>query len=203
MAEMLCGRADARPCPAGLSSVIQMTEPVHAATILSVMSRRAAKVLLWLFVINLGIAFGAGLYESRIVVPRWLTPAPEDGFLWNAEAVRQDNTGLRFWVYVTTIPLTVITLANLLGAWRARGSASGWWAVGRPDRAVRAAVHLPLLHPDHDRAHGGRHDARGGGRAHGAAVGEPEPRPPIVLLVAMVAALKAFARIYRSNRSLA
>ena len=29
--------------------------------------------LLWLFVIDLGIAFGAGLYEHRIVVPRWLS----------------------------------------------------------------------------------------------------------------------------------
>ena len=26
-----------------------------------------------LFVIDLGIAFGAGLYEHRIVVPRWLS----------------------------------------------------------------------------------------------------------------------------------
>ena len=29
-------------------------------------------VLLWLFVIDLGIAFGAGLYEHRIVVARWI-----------------------------------------------------------------------------------------------------------------------------------
>ena len=28
-------------------------------------------VLLWLFVINLGVAFGAGIYESRVVVPIW------------------------------------------------------------------------------------------------------------------------------------
>jgi hypothetical protein len=33
-------------------------------------------IVLWLFVINLGIAFGAGLYESRIVVPSWLTKGP-------------------------------------------------------------------------------------------------------------------------------
>lgn len=31
-------------------------------------------VLLWLFVLNLGIAFGAGLYEARISVARWLGP---------------------------------------------------------------------------------------------------------------------------------
>ena len=34
------------------------------------MRKYVPEVLLWLFVINLGIAFGAGLYESRVVVPR-------------------------------------------------------------------------------------------------------------------------------------
>lgn len=29
-------------------------------------------VLLWLFVLNLGLAFGAGLYGHRIVVSRWI-----------------------------------------------------------------------------------------------------------------------------------
>jgi len=28
-------------------------------------------ILLWMFVINLGVTFGAGLYEQRIVVPLW------------------------------------------------------------------------------------------------------------------------------------
>jgi hypothetical protein len=32
----------------------------------------------------------------------------------NAEAMRQTNTGLRFWAYVTTVPLTLLTLANLV-----------------------------------------------------------------------------------------
>jgi hypothetical protein len=36
------------------------------------MSSTAALVL-WLFVIFLGIAFGAGVYEHQIVVPRWIT----------------------------------------------------------------------------------------------------------------------------------
>jgi hypothetical protein len=31
-------------------------------------------VLMWLFVINLGIACGAGLYEQRIVTPDWVSP---------------------------------------------------------------------------------------------------------------------------------
>jgi len=74
-------------------------------------------LLLWLFVINLGIAFGAGLYESRILVPQWLNGSPEAGYRWNAEAARLPDTGLSFWVYVTTVPLTLLTVANLIAAW--------------------------------------------------------------------------------------
>ena len=48
-----------------------------------------SSTLLYLFVINLGIAFGVGRYEHRIVVSR-----------------------------VTTVPLTLLTLANLFAAWR-------------------------------------------------------------------------------------
>jgi hypothetical protein len=55
-------------------------------------------------VINLGIAFGAGLYEARVVVPRWADLPPKD---W-------PNTGLLFWVYVTTVPLTLLAFANLM-----------------------------------------------------------------------------------------
>jgi hypothetical protein len=88
-----------------------------------------ARILLWLFVINLGIAFGAGLYESRIMFPQWLIFSAESGYQWNAEAARQANTGLRFWVHVTTVPLTLLSLANLAAAWRAQGTIRGWWLV--------------------------------------------------------------------------
>jgi hypothetical protein len=44
--------------------------------------------VLWLFVVNLGIAFGAGLYESRIVVPSWLSKGPGGTLRWNADAAR-------------------------------------------------------------------------------------------------------------------
>ena len=82
--------------------------------------------LLWLFVIFLGIAFGAGVYEERIVVSRWLTSG-DSGRHWNAAAARQDDTGRRFWAFVTTVPLTLLTLANLTVAWRAPTSVRDWW----------------------------------------------------------------------------
>lgn len=36
--------------------------------------------MLWLYVLNLGIAFEAGLYESGIAVPQWLSYTPEAGY---------------------------------------------------------------------------------------------------------------------------
>jgi hypothetical protein len=74
-------------------------------------------IFLWLFVINLGIAFGAGLYEARVVIPQWADIPPQT---W-------PNTGLMFWVYVTTIPLTALTLASLVVAWLDRGPRRTWW----------------------------------------------------------------------------
>src|SRR5258705_10058762 len=84
--------------------------------------------LLWLFVINLGIAFGADLYEHRIVVPRWITASELSGSHWNADTARRDDTGRRFWAFVTTVPLTLLTLANLFVAWRASGLLR-WWGL--------------------------------------------------------------------------
>lgn len=69
------------------------------------------ELLLWLLVINLGISVGAGLYESRIVLPEYFGTSP-DTFV---------NTGLSFWIYVTTIPLTLLTIANGIVAWKTQG----------------------------------------------------------------------------------
>lgn len=74
-------------------------------------------ILLWLFVINLGVALGAGIYESKVVIPGWENTSPQT---W-------PNTGLEFWVYVTTVPLTLLTLANLFAAWRDQGPRRYWW----------------------------------------------------------------------------
>ncbi len=69
------------------------------------MNQYVPEILLWLFVMNLGIAYGAGLYEKRIILPQWFSRSGEAGFRVNSEAMRQTNTGLRFWAYVTTVPL--------------------------------------------------------------------------------------------------
>jgi hypothetical protein len=74
-------------------------------------------ILLWLLIINLGIALGAGLYEARVVIPQWANLPPRD---W-------PNTGLSFWAYVTTVPLTLLALANLIAAWVDKSVRGKWW----------------------------------------------------------------------------
>jgi hypothetical protein len=112
------------------------------------MSARASRVLLWLLIINLGIAFGAGLYEHRIVVPDWLTSSAS-GQHWSAEAAERDDTGRRFWAFVTTGPLTLLTLANLYAAWRSVGEIRRWWLVAAiaalADRALTFGYFIPTM----------------------------------------------------------
>ena len=113
------------------------------------MAEAGAKLVLWLFVINLGIAFGAGLYETRIVVPQWLSPSPDSGYHWNAAAARQANTGLRFWVYVTTVPLTLLTLASLVVAWWTQDAVRSWWlgaaTAALVDRVMTFVYFIPTM----------------------------------------------------------
>ena len=103
------------------------------------MRQYVQKVLLWLFVLNLGIALGAGIYESRVVIPLWENTPPQT---W-------PNTGLLFWVYVTTVPLTLLTLANLVAAWLDRGPRRFWWlaavAVVVVERIVTFSYFIPTM----------------------------------------------------------
>lgn len=108
-----------------------------------------SRILLWLFVMNLGIAFGAGLYEHRIVIPHWLTSSPDGALHWNAEAVQQDDTGRRFWAFVTTGPLTLLTLGSLIVARRTASPLRRWWlasaAVSLLDRIFTFAYFIPTM----------------------------------------------------------
>lgn len=110
---------------------------------------QASAILLWLFTINLGIAFGAGLYEHRIVVRQWISSSPQSTTHWRPDIVRRDDTGRTFWVFVTTVPLTLLTLANLFVAWRASGHLQAWWLAAALtalcDRASTFAYFIPAL----------------------------------------------------------
>src|SRR5256885_12190582 len=90
------------------------------------MSPSASAVALALFLLNLGTAFGAGIYEHRVVVPTWFSPSPSGDLQWNAQAARHDDTGRKFWVFVTTVPMTALTLINLIAALRVSGALRTW-----------------------------------------------------------------------------
>jgi Domain of unknown function (DUF1772) len=106
-------------------------------------------LLLCLFVVNLGIALGAGLYESRIAVPQWIGTSADGAQHWNAEAARRADTGLKFWAFVTTGPLTLLTLANLVAAWKATGVARRWWLTAAlaalADRLFTFSYFIPTM----------------------------------------------------------
>jgi hypothetical protein len=91
------------------------------------MTQHVPEILLWLLVINLGIAFGAGLYEQRIILPEWFSSSSEPGGRVNRAAMRRTDTGRRFWAFVTTVPLTLLTLANLVVARESQGQRHAWW----------------------------------------------------------------------------
>jgi hypothetical protein len=96
-------------------------------------------ILLWLFGLDLGIAFGAGIYEGRIVVPQWEDTPPQT---W-------PNTGLKFWAYVTTVPLTLLTLASLVTARRDQGPRRYWWlgavAITIAERSATFSYFIPTM----------------------------------------------------------
>jgi hypothetical protein len=107
--------------------------------------RAMSTALLWLFILNLGIAFGAGVYEHRIVISRWMMR----GTSWDAEAAVQDDTGRRFWVFVTTGPLTLLTVTILIAAWSAPDTARAWWLAAAvaalADRTLTFGYFIPTM----------------------------------------------------------
>jgi hypothetical protein len=86
-----------------------------------------ADILLSLYILNLGIAFGAGLYEIRIMLPQWFIKTSENGFQLNNNVMNEADTGRKFWGMVTTLPLTLLTITNIVLALQADGQKYEWW----------------------------------------------------------------------------
>lgn len=105
-----------------------------------------ATILLFLFVINLGVALGAGLYESRIVLPLWFSKS-SNGYRVNVQNMSEIDTGRKFWGFVTTMPLTLLTIANVVFAFQSNGDVRSWWLaaamVTLVERAMTFAFFIP------------------------------------------------------------
>lgn len=96
-------------------------------------------ILIWLLVIALGITVGAGLYESRVVLPSWASSPPPTWL----------QSGTSFWAYVSTGPLTLFVILGLIFVWRFEGPAKSWWLAAlllcTAERLVTFTYFIPTM----------------------------------------------------------
>jgi hypothetical protein len=76
-----------------------------------------SRLILWIFVVALGIDIGAGLYETRIVVPLWSSGIPGTLAAGNAYGRVAIDAGMRFWAFVTPV-VGLFAVATLLSGLR-------------------------------------------------------------------------------------
>jgi hypothetical protein len=93
------------------------------------MNKRIGETLLWLFVVMVGLQLGGGIYEARVVVPRWSNPPQPAEVAPALERSGHAAAGPRFWVFVSP-PVTLLALANALAAFRAQGRRRRPWWLG-------------------------------------------------------------------------
>lgn len=92
-----------------------------------------AQILLWLFVIALGIELGAGLYETLVVMPLWAATPPDSVLAYYHHNAANPqftlNAGGRFWMFAT--PLVGLTaIAALLSGLKTSPEHRKWRVAG-------------------------------------------------------------------------
>ena len=170
------------------------------------MRQRIARIVLWLFVIDLGIGFGAGLYESRVELPRWVHSAVNAARVnadntnadkTNAPANRPSNAGLRFWVYATTIPLTLLTLASFVVLRWTDSQTRKWWLIAAWAAAAERVLTFVYFIPTMVHLTSG---VEPNARAVAFQWSQANWVRQAILLVAWLSALQAFALFARARR---
>jgi hypothetical protein len=86
-------------------------------------------IILWLFVIVVGISIGAGIYESRVLVPLWSAAPPDTviAYYQHNAAYPQfaPDQGGRFWIFASPLA-ALLTAAMLISAYWTSGSHRKW-----------------------------------------------------------------------------
>ncbi|MEO6392127.1 MAG: DUF1772 domain-containing protein [Pyrinomonadaceae bacterium] len=90
-------------------------------------------LILFVFVIMLGLEIGAGLYEALVVLPLWNTALPESVIAYYHHNALDPqfalNAGGRFWMFFT--PLTgLLSLATLLSGLKTDPPHRKWRLIG-------------------------------------------------------------------------
>ena len=103
-------------------------------------------VILWVFVIVLGLDLGAGVYEGRIVVPLWAGGVPAtlaEGDPFRRVAI---DAGIRFWAYMTSAA-GILAAVTLVSAFWMEGARRTWSWVGAVGEIVAFAMTLLYFRP--------------------------------------------------------
>lgn len=109
----------------------------------------ANEISLWLFILFLGLVTGAGLFEIRIILPVWFKRGATGLYRADSGAMEQFDTGRRFWAFVTTLPLTILTITNLVMALKDGGPAKEPWLLSTwiilAERVLTFAFFIPTI----------------------------------------------------------
>ena len=88
-----------------------------------------AQIILWLFIISLGIEVGAGLYEIFVIVPLWAGSAPESVIAFYRHNAANPslaiNAGFRFWIFASPL-LMLLSVAVMLSGRRTNPAHRRW-----------------------------------------------------------------------------
>jgi hypothetical protein len=82
-------------------------------------------IALWALVLALGVQTGAGIFETRVLVPLWASDPPASLTAFHAQPLKPDS-GRRLWIILTPIT-AVISLFNLVAALISHEAMRGWW----------------------------------------------------------------------------
>ena len=105
-----------------------------------------ASITLWLFVVTLGLDLGAGIYESRIVVPLWAGGVPSTLAEGNPYARVAIDAGLRFWKYLTSL-VALLALLTLVFTFSAPAAQRMWRVAASAAELVAVAMTLLYFRP--------------------------------------------------------
>ncbi len=88
-----------------------------------------AQIILLMFVINLGIAIGGGIYEALVLVPIWAGAPPDSVLAYHHHGVTNPafvtNQGGRFWIFVTPL-LGLLSIATIISGHKVNSTHRRW-----------------------------------------------------------------------------
>jgi len=87
------------------------------------------EIILICTIINNGIALGAGLYEARMVTPLWFNKQHNGHYTVNFGNMQSIDSGRKFWGFVTTGPLTLLMITNVVLAFQSQQPLHNWWVI--------------------------------------------------------------------------